>query len=627
MKNRKSKNKTVLGFWTLFFGFLVSQLVLLSIPGCGRHNSESTQDDDAKIKKAQKALEKEYNNPKTHTYLGVLYEKKGLPAQSEKHYRIAIELDPHSTEAYLNLGNLYFKEKDFPGAIQILKKGFETAPDDAQLHYLLATIFRETKQYSDAIPEYQKVLDKEPQNVLAQNFMGVIYYELKEFEKAEEAFQKTIALDPSYADAYGNLGILYDFNLHDQKKAIVHYEKFLELKSQGENVALIRDLLGKAKEAVEKPEKTQIQQHIETEQPEQIETKQEKVKQEDASQEQNLFEEAKTFYEQAQYQEAIPKLESFLKNNPSDKEAKIFLALAKSRSSAPAESIKILKKAKEENKNSADLWYELALLYDQENLPETLKTYEETIHRFPKDSRAEAARKRIQDLKPAPTILPPKTIPTAKPISLPKSTPPASTPVPVPVLKVKETKAPMPTKEPVMPAPVKTMPTTSPPVPKGPKIQKQSMIYFNQGAAYQEKGQNLQAILAYQKSIMLDPSNIKAHYNLGILYKWKGDLSSSTREYNAVIKLDPSYAPAHYNLGILLKLQGRLDDAILRFKRAIQSNPRYSEAYLGIGLIYGENKKQPQNAVFYYKKYLELNPHGSTANKIRAWLHSRGEGG
>ncbi|MBI3267201.1 MAG: tetratricopeptide repeat protein [Chlamydiae bacterium] len=228
-------------------------ILFLTLTGCGHPPDGSSQDYDQKIKKIQRDLEKDYKNPRIHTNLGVLYEKKGILDQAEKHYRVAIEIDPQFTEACINLTNLYITQKDYPGALQTLQKALEENPNDPHLDYLLATVLRETKQYLEALTQYEKVLKLDPKNTLAQNYMGVIFYELKEYSKSESSFQKTIALDPNFADAYGNLAFLYDFSFHDKKKAIEYYEKFLNLKSEGPNVALAQDLLKKAKEEINRP--------------------------------------------------------------------------------------------------------------------------------------------------------------------------------------------------------------------------------------------------------------------------------------------------------------------------------------------------------------------------------------
>lgn len=466
-------------FKHLFIIFLILPLIVLT--GCGR-SSDTNENYDDKIKKAQKTLEKNYKNPKTHTHLGILYEKKGLIQQAEKHYRIAVELDPKFPEAILNLGNLYFKEKDFPSSIQTLQIALELNPNDPKIHYLLATVYKESKQFQEALHHYQKVLELDPKHLLAQNFLGVVFYELKEFQKAEEAFNKVLILDLYFADAYGNLGILYDFNLNDKEKAVEYYEKFLELKKDGENVNIMRDRLQKTSQ----------------------------------------------------------------------------------------ELLRAAQLAEEEKAKQA----------------------RKTIH--------EQERIEIPRVPASPKAVPPTT----------------RTPIEIVVTKEPSSQLPPPTHVIHAPGPVKP-PTQTP----------SSMTHFNQGVLCQSKGQNAQAIVEYEKAIALNPANVKAHYNLGILYKWKGDYERAAREYRETIRLDPHFAKAYYNLGIILKGKGQVEDAIAKFKQAIQIDPRYSDAYLGLGLIYSQNKKDMAQAVSYYKKYLQLNPSGPTASKIRSWLHSIGETG
>ncbi|MBI1869751.1 MAG: tetratricopeptide repeat protein [Chlamydiae bacterium] len=449
--------------WVLLF------FILIHVSGCS-HPSDSSQNDDQKIDKAQKELEKDYNNPRLHTRLGVLYEKKGLTSQAEKHYRIAVKLDPQGTEPLLNLGNLYLEEKDYPNGLSTLQKALQIAPQDPKINYLVATLDREAKQYPDALLYYQKVLDRDPHHVFAQNYIGVTHYELKEYPQAEAAFQKAVQIDSQFADAYGNLAFLYDFNLHDKKKAIEYYEKFLQLRPQGENVTLAQELLSKAKKEVENE----------------------------------------------------------VKNTPV--------------SPSPI-------------------------------IHEEIQAPPETI------------------VSPPPKEISEDVLATPPPIVLVKPVDHHET----------------------------SQPTTERPLPRDPA---QAMRYFKQAVSDQSKGENAQAILEYQKSLALNPSYVNAHYNLGILYKWNGENDKAIHEYEEAIKLNPKLEKAYYNMGVLLKEKGSIDEAILAFKKTIQLDARYSDAYLGLGLIYNQNKKDSPQAIGYYKKYLELHPSGSTADKIRAWLNS-----
>jgi tetratricopeptide (TPR) repeat protein len=447
---------------------------------------------------------------------------------------------------------------------------------------------------------YEKALELDPNNLLAQNFLGVIYYELKEFEKAEEAFNRTLTLDPSFADAYGNLGILYDFNLHDKRKAVQYYEKFLELKKEGENVSVIQELLNKSKTELARIE------HAE----EGI-----KIKQESPAQSLSVLEEGKMLFAQSKYEEAKSKFQAHLSQKPDDIDAKIYWAITVSKTEPNQKAIPILKEVIQKAKNSSDLWYELAYAYDKEGSSEALHAFEEAVRLAPKDIRASAARERIEALKlksfaPSQVTLPSVNSNHVKPLIKP--------PEPVPV---NTEKAKSPVKE-----PIKEVPPISPKkVTQASKAQ--SINHFNQAVSLQAKGHHQNAIAEYEKALQLNPYNFKAHYNLGILYKGRGDYARAAREYSEAIKLDPNFSKAYYNLGVILEAQGRREEAISKFKKAVLLDPRYSDAYLGLGLLHSQSKREIHQAVFYYKKYLALNPTGATATKVRSWLRSIGENG
>ena len=63
---------------------------------------------------------------------------------------------------------------------------------------------------------------------LAYN-LACIYKAAREYTKAETEFMKALELAPDDPGVHYNLGILYDDNLDNSRKALVHYQRFLEL--------------------------------------------------------------------------------------------------------------------------------------------------------------------------------------------------------------------------------------------------------------------------------------------------------------------------------------------------------------------------------------------------------------
>lgn len=70
-----------------------------------------------------------------------------------------------------------------------------------------------------------------------------------------------------------------------------------------------------------------------------------------------------------------------------------------------------------------------------------------------------------------------------------------------------------------------------------------SQVYTFLGAAYNQKGNRLQAINAFEKAVELEetPKNL---YNLGLIYEQCERLQEAIWQYDNAIKLDPSYTQA-----------------------------------------------------------------------------------
>ncbi|MDP3980495.1 MAG: tetratricopeptide repeat protein [Chlamydiota bacterium] len=544
--------------------------------GCGKGDLDA--DYNAKIKRAKKSLEDDNNNPKTHHYLGSLYDKKGLSREAEQEYRAAISLDDKYIEAYVNLGNLYYRQKDYAQAVTSLEKALSIAPEDAKIYYLLASVYKEMKAFDKAIKNYSLALRFNPAHVLTYNYLGVTYYESKQFKDARESFLKAIELDPKFADAYGNLGILYHFNFHELDKAIIYYEKFLQLKNEGENVALIQELLENARK-----EHDETLRH----------TKQTKEPISNPPSKELLLEKVKESFERKDYKETREFLKQYISDYPDDLEARILQARVCEALNETDRALEIIEELKVRNKNNVEILYLQCGLYQKLNQNEKEKQMiEEFLRHVPSDDvRSKKLQARLKDLSE--------------------------------------------TNQPVVKEEIKTKPVAIKEPPKAPEkpesvIKKQSSVeqsngYFQHGVKLQQQNKNVEAIAAYRKAIQLNPENVKAHYNLGILYKWSGDFRSAIKEYNKTVELDPNHVQAHYNLGILYRETKLFPDAVSEFKKAIAINSRFPEAYLGLGLIYNEVYKDRGNAIYYFRKYIALVPNGNTASKIKNWLRSIGE--
>lgn len=71
--------------------------------------------------------------------------------------------------------------------------------------------------------------------------LGNLQYDLKDFNGAIASYEKALIVDPQNAWVHHNMGIIHDYYIHDDKRAIYHYQQYLRLKSIKEEAEGIRE--------------------------------------------------------------------------------------------------------------------------------------------------------------------------------------------------------------------------------------------------------------------------------------------------------------------------------------------------------------------------------------------------
>ncbi|MGD0578507.1 MAG: tetratricopeptide repeat protein [Bryobacteraceae bacterium] len=130
---------------------------------------------------------------------GVALEQNGAPSsEAVAAYRKAVELDPVSSGAWLNLGTVYYNQRQWDQAEACYRKALEVRSDYGLAHYNLGNLYDETGRPQEAIEQYKKALE----------------------------------IDPSYADAHYNLALLYQ-SAAEPLSALRHWRIYLRLEPAG----------------------------------------------------------------------------------------------------------------------------------------------------------------------------------------------------------------------------------------------------------------------------------------------------------------------------------------------------------------------------------------------------------
>ena len=164
--------------------------------------------------------------------------------------------------------------------------------------------------------------------------------------------------------------------------------------------------------------------------------------------------------------------------------------------------------------------------------------------------------------------------------------------------------------------------------------------YFGRGTAYNELGDNQNAVADYDKSIAIAP-NFYAYNNRGKAHFELGNYSKSLEDFNKAIQVNPQSTTAYYNRSKIYLAQqkynlaladlnqaveidknnfmpyiqrgaayyvlGKLDLSLKDFNKAVKLNPNYYEAYSYRGEVYTALKDY-KSALKDFSKSIELNP-------------------
>jgi len=127
-----------------------------------------------------------------------LEEDPASAAEAIESYQKVLELDPAYAPAHINLGTLYYHQRDFP---------------KAELHY-------------------RKAIEADSRYALAYFDLGNVLDETKRLAEAIAAYRTALQLAPTYADAHYNLALAYE-RAKQPRLAMRHWRAYLKLDNHG----------------------------------------------------------------------------------------------------------------------------------------------------------------------------------------------------------------------------------------------------------------------------------------------------------------------------------------------------------------------------------------------------------
>lgn len=133
------------------------------------------------------------------------------PTEAVGYFRRALELNPRSIGALINLANF---EPDTDTAEKMYKKALEISPDDIDAHINYAALLYRQQRLHEALEEYRRAVILNPDRAEISNNLGVIQKDFGEYEEALGLFFNAIFKQPGQTEyalnAAETLMLLYE---------------------------------------------------------------------------------------------------------------------------------------------------------------------------------------------------------------------------------------------------------------------------------------------------------------------------------------------------------------------------------------------------------------------------------
>lgn len=166
------------------------------------------------------------------------------------------------TVSYVALNTKLQDEKEkLQKSLQDAQKIIETKEGDLErqrlkLEELEKKIGKDKTEQQDSLLKTKEALEKKivslegalrRERPLYHYNLAVAYTQAGLYEEAIEAYEKALSFNPQNPEAHYNLGLLYQNFKFDPEQAILHYQKYLELKPKAEDKEEVEASIAKLK--------------------------------------------------------------------------------------------------------------------------------------------------------------------------------------------------------------------------------------------------------------------------------------------------------------------------------------------------------------------------------------------
>ena len=152
--------------------------------------------------------------------------------------REALKKNPNDMDIYKELANIYKKQNDFSGAIDIYEKAIVIEPENSGLWIEKANTLGSQKKYKEAIEAFKKAIELKPAEKQAYIDMAKAYGQLDDFENCEDTYKKAMEKFPddfNFPGFYADYWTSRSQEEENEEKKIQYLQQAAELYEESLN--------------------------------------------------------------------------------------------------------------------------------------------------------------------------------------------------------------------------------------------------------------------------------------------------------------------------------------------------------------------------------------------------------
>jgi tetratricopeptide (TPR) repeat protein len=173
-----------------------------------------------------------------HLALGTVLAQQGESASGDAtaEFREAVRLDPDTAPASLALGGALLEQKNYSGALTVLRESIDRQPNDAQAYHLEGRIYEGLDQWDKAGEALLKAARLQPGDYEIRKDLALVLVHAGRTDDGIHEFEAAERLSPNEREAHQQLAALYE-KKGAMASAKLEREKYAKLATQDQQNA------------------------------------------------------------------------------------------------------------------------------------------------------------------------------------------------------------------------------------------------------------------------------------------------------------------------------------------------------------------------------------------------------